>query len=479
MFFSIRTAYIKCLVKTIEHVFAGTEIIMRSLTPISIPAFFLGLVLCALLAAPASAQTIIRDREIEKTLSSWFTPVIEAAELSPDVVNVILVQDNQINAFVAGGPNVFFFTGLILETENPGELIGVMAHELGHIRGGHLIRGRQAMERASYETLIGTILGVGAAIATGEGEAAGGIAAGSQSQAMRRFLSHSRVQESSADQAALKYMERAEMNPDGLVSFFRKLKAKEGVISSQNVEYIRTHPLTTNRIAALEKGAMESPYSGKDWPEEWRVEYARMKAKLLGFINPGHVEWTYSQDNTSIPAEYARAIAAYRESRFEESLDRLDALIEREPKNPYFHELKGQVLVDAGRLEESLAPYRTSITLDPGAGLIRIALAHALIETSYAQDKKDRLREAVSHLEQAVKSEKYSPRLHRLLATAYGRLGQTGMAKLHLAEEAVLKRKWTIGLGHARAARRQFEEGSREHLHALDLIEFIQNNKKG
>ena len=434
---------------------------------------------CGVFTQSAYAQTIIRDREIEKTFTKWFSPVIEAAELNEDAINVILVKDNQINAFVAGGPNVFFYTGLLLETDDLGEIIGVFAHELGHIRGGHLIRGRKAMERASYEMIIGTLLGLGAAIATGEAGAASTLSAGSQSQAFRRYLSHSRVQESSADQAALNYLDKAGMNPEGLISFFHKLQTKHGGTHSHGAEYTRTHPLTANRIAALENEARKSPHLGKPWPDQWQEDYDRMKAKLLGFINPGHVQWIYATDDHSIDADYARAIAKYRQKNFQKSLDIIDSLIEREPQNPYFYELKGQVLVDAGRIEDSLAPYRRAVELDPEAGLIRTALAHALTETSYGEDKDNRLSEAIEHLTHALKTEKRSTRLHRLLATEYGCIGKTGQAKLHLSEEAVLRGKWSDAYQHAQAARRFFEQDTREHLQALDLIEYIEIQKKG
>ena len=401
-----------------------------SITLAIIPAILLGAILLISTSSASLAQTIIRDREIEKTFSTWFSPVIEAAELNEEAINVILVQDNQINAFVAGGPNVFFYTGLLLETDDPGEIIGVFAHELGHIRGGHLIRGRMAMERASYETLIGTILGLGAAIASGEGEAAGAIAAGSQSQALRRFLSHSRVQESSADQAALKYLNRAGMSPEGLISFFRKLQEKHGLVTGEGAEYTRTHPLTANRIAALENEAKKSPYFGRNWPPQWQEDYDRMQAKLLGFLQPGHVIWTYSESDTSIAAEYARAIADYRQGNTKESLSRLAELIGREPENPYFYELKGQVLVDDGRVSQALDPYRKAVSLDPKAGLIRIALAHALIESAGHSPENPAMNdspenaanntgtgsgpldEAITHLKEAARYETQIGRAH-------------------------------------------------------------------
>lgn len=456
---------------------------LRSIRIYLSPLLILTFVLITGLSSAAQAQTVIRDREIERVFSKWFEPVIEAAGLRPDNVNIILIQDSQINAFVAGGPNVFLFTGLLLETQDPSEILGVLAHELGHIRGGHLIRGRQALERASYEALIGTILGLGAAIASGDGAAAGAISSGTQSQAMRRFLSHSRVQESSADQAALTYLNKAGMSPKGLISFFDKLKEKESVVSSRQSEYSRTHPLTDNRIAALKSKARASPHYSKPLPQGWKQDYERVMAKLLGFIHPGHVAWTYSLSNRSIPAQYARAIAAYRTQNFEESLAILDTLIKSEPENAYFYELKGQVLVDAGRLEEAIAPYQKAVGLDPKAGLIRIALAQALIEIARSQNSTEtsrlKITQAINHLTQASKSEKRSGRLHRLLATAYGQIGKTGLASYHLGEEAVLRRKWKDAETHARSALRALPPESREHLKAQDLLEFIEIHKKG
>lgn len=432
----------------------------------------------------ASAQSIIRDREIEKMFSTWFAPIIDAANLNQNAVNVILVRDSQINAFVAGGPNVFFFTGLLMESRDPGEIIGVFSHELGHIRGGHLIRGRQALERASYETLIGTILGLGAAIASGQGGAAGAIASGTQSQALRRFLSHSRVQESSADQAGLNFMTTAQMSPKGLISFFETLQSKQSGPQSRQVEYTRTHPLTGNRISALVNEAQKSPYFDKEFPEQWYREYDLMRAKLIGFLQPGHVAWIYNQDDKTTPAQYARAIAAYRLNQFDQALKRVDALIKAHPNHAYFYELKGQILVDAGRLQDSLPPYRQALDLDPEAGLIGISLAHALIEASQSNAEQEQayLTEAIDRLKESSKTEERSSRLQRLMATAYGRLGQTGLASLHLAEEAVLRHKWKDARQHANIAKNALEETEQkvegDYLRVLDLIEFVDNNEK-
>tara|TARA_B100001989_G_scaffold162468_1_gene116680 strand:- start:184 stop:1539 length:1356 start_codon:yes stop_codon:yes gene_type:complete len=428
---------------------------------------------------PAFAQgrpalNIIRDEEIESVIREWTSPIFEAAGLDPKAVNIILVQNNALNAFVAGGSNIFIYTGLIEATDNPGELIGVIAHETGHISGGHLIKTRDALERASYESILGTILGVGAAIATGDSGAATAIAAGSNSVAQRRFLAHSRVQESSADQAALTYMQKAKMNPSGLSSFMDKLKAEIYRPYDQQSEYVLTHPLVENRITALNERIEESPYKAQPFPEKWKKQHALIKAKLMGFINPEQVSWTYDLTDRSTAAYYAKTIASYRMNLVEEAIDLASNLVKSHPQNPYFHELKGQILFEFGRVQESVPSYQKAVELLPDSGLIRIALAHALIESG---SDPQTLRGAIKHLEFAIKDEPRSSRIHRLLATAYGRLNDDTMAKLHLAEEAVLQRRYDYAKATASTILQSEKQGSVIWTRAQDIISFIDKQK--
>lgn len=433
--------------------------------------------LCAFYPFPSHAQlTLIRDTEIERMMEGWFYPVLQAANIGQNSVDVILVQDNQVNAFVAGGANIFFFTGLLEKTENPGEVIGVFAHELGHIEGGHLIRGREALEQASYESILGTILGVGAAIATGESGAAVAGSSGASSLAQRKFLATSRSFEASADQAALRSMEEAGVNPSGLVSFLEKLLEEELLTTSQQSEYVRTHPLTRNRVDALSARIEQSPHKDKPFPAQWMEEHRRMKAKLLGFINPPQVGWTYNDRDQSIAARYARTIAAYRQNRVQEALDKVDGLIEAEPQNPYFHELKGQMLVDFGRVEEALAPYQTAVSIMPKAGLIQTAYAHALIESSGSD--RARLNQAIKHLEIARVEEPRSHRVFRLLGTAHARLGNQAIGKLYLAEQLLLQRRYRDARFQAEGALEGLNPGTQEYLRAQDILKFIEQNTK-
>ena len=427
------------------------------------------------LAQGSEATILIRDAEIENTLKEWLEPLLKVAEMDPGRVKIIIVQNSQLNAFVAGGSNIFIYTGLIERTENPSELIGVMAHELGHIAGGHLIASRGAFERASYESILGAVLGIGAAIATGRGDAANAIIMGSNAMATSRYLSHSRLQESSADQAAMRYMDGAGMNTSGLPSFFKKLESEDLLPASQQSAYMRTHPLTRDRIEALEQKVTASPNHNKPFPLQWVEEHARIKAKLVGFITPQQVMWTYDDSNKSVAARYARSIANYKNNNVNEAIKEIDSLLAEEPNNPYFQELKGQMLVDFGRVKEALPFHRKAVELLPSSGLLRMALGHALIESGNGPEA---LREGITNLERALQDEPRSARVHRLLATAYGQLGQENIAKLHLAEEAVLQRRLEDGKVQATAVLETSPKDSREAIQARDILTEISNLKK-
>lgn len=442
--------------------------------------FLAGLLCVCLLIAQQAAHAqnspiIIRDTEIEDTFKEWAAPIVRTADMTTDSINIILVQSDDINAFVAGGNNIFFYTGLIERTDNPGELLGVFAHELGHITGGHLISGSGALERASYESMLGMVLGIGAAIATGNGQVASAIMAGSSSIAQRRFLSHTRVNESAADQAALSFLEHAGMSADGMVTFLEKLESEELLPSNQQSEYIRTHPLTQNRLQAVENRGASSPHHGKAWPDHWNDQHARMKAKLIGFISPGRVPWVYNDSDTSIPARYARTIAAYRTNEISKALDGIDSLLAQEPDNPYFHELKGQMLVDFGRVAEAVPSYRRAVELLPDASLIRIAYAHAMMEQGSASQST--LQDVINNLQRALTVERRSSRANRLLATAYGRMGREDIAKVYLAEEAVLLRNFDYAKRQAEAALPTLDENSREWIKAKDIIVYADTQK--
>lgn len=429
------------------------------------------------LSQKRGSQIIIRDTEIEAILKSWAKPIFEAAELDPNGVKFIIIQNPRINAFVAGGQNIFLYTGLLQQAESPQEIVGVIAHEVGHIAGGHLVRTRDALQTASYESLVGTLFGLGAALITGE---SGFVTLGSlgiQSQAQRRFLAFSRVQESTADQAALRYFEAAKMNPEGLVSFMGKLKNQELLPSSQQAEYVRTHPLTRDRVAALKHGWERSEFNESEYPSAWQDGFVRMQAKLIGFISPEQVRWTYDDQDISVIAKYARAISYYRQNKFDKALALMDEMLEAEPWNPFFMELKGQMLVDDGQVEKALPFYEASVKSFPQGALIRIDYAHALIEAA-GNNNEDRLKQAITHLQRAAQDEPRSPRIYRLLATAFGRMGQTPLATLYLAEEALLNRQISYAKRQAQTAIHGLEKDTAAWIRAQDILQAIERAEK-
>lgn len=445
---------------------------MRRIMSIAVaaPLAFGGAPVTPSFAAPGG-QTIIRDAEIEADLHIWTQDLFRAAGMSSDQVNIILVQSTDVNAFVAGGANIFIYTGLIDKTGNVGEVIGVIAHELGHIAGGHLTRTGEVAKNASFEAIIGALIGIGAAVATGDSAAAAaGIRIG-QGSAMNHFLAFSRVQESSADQAGYRFMTGAGYDPEGLPSFLEKLASQELLTISEQSQYVRTHPLSQDRVDALENKVQTSSLKGKAYPPNWTENYLRMKAKLLGFIAPQQVLYVYPSSDTSMPARYARAIAAYRTNHVEDAVKQINSLLVDEPNNPYFHELKGQMLFEFGKVPESIASYEKASTMLPASGLIRTAYARALVEG--ARNNPAMLQKAIAQLKRAEQDEPRSTEIKRLLATAYGRLGQEPQARVYLAEESLMKGRKSEAVRMAKVTLPQLPPNSAEAIRAKDIINTV------
>lgn len=444
---------------------------------IALFAAFLTVLCSSAYAQGLRGMTIIRDTEIEEALKQWTTPILHAANLNPDAVDIILVQSPELNAFVAGGSNIFIYTGLIAATKNPGELLGVIAHETGHIAGGHLIQGRQAMENASYEAMLAAILGIGAG-ALGGGDIAGAATVAGQGAALSSYLSHSRTQESSADQAAVRFLEAAGYNPKGMVSFMETMRDQELLPASQQNSYVRTHPLTRDRIETMEASVAKSSLLDKAYPAAWTNEFDRIRAKLIAFIEPQRVGWLYGEKDTSTSALYAKSIAAYRRSEKDKAVSLINQVLASEPNNPYAHEIKGQMLRDFGRLDEAAASYRKAISLKPDAALIRIDLAQVLIEQAGRGNANALYAEAEKQLDQAANVEKHSSNIHRLYATIYGRQGDESRARYHLAEEAALQGRTEEAQSLLSGAMPGLKPGTRTYRKALDLKLYLDTKPK-
>ncbi len=414
-------------------------------------------------AQPAHAQNmkIIRDDEIEETLRIFAKPILQQAGLSPSVVRMILVEDNSLNAFVAGGQNIFFHTGLLLQIKNPGELVGVIAHESGHIASGHLARLQVAAEDATMQALIGQILGLAVALGAQSGEAGMAIGSAAQSLALRGILRHSRVQEGAADQSGVRFLQEAGLPIDGFMTFMEQLASQELLPESQQSEYVRTHPISQDRVDFL-RNIIETSNRDGAIPASWDQRLQRLQAKLEGYLFPDRALLRRGDDTTT---RYAKTIAYYRKGDIDRALPLIDGLISAEPDNAYFHELKGQMLFERGRVAEALPAYKKAATLAPRAGLIAGAYGHALTEA-----KPPQLDEAIRQLQRAIDLEPRQSTFHQFLAIAYGRQGKEGLSRLHLAERSFLQRKYSDARTEANLAINALPPGpSRQR--ALDILD--------
>jgi len=418
---------------------------------------------------------LIRDAEIEGLLRLYTRPVFKAAGINPKAVRVYIINDERINAFVAGGQRIFVNTGLLTQAKTPNEVIGVLAHETGHIAGGHLARMGVEIDRASTTAIIGTLLGVAAmvgGVAADQGQAARagqGIMVGSQGLAQRNFLTYARSMEAAADQAALRYLTATHQSARGMLTLFNKL-ANQSIATLQNVDpYVLSHPMPFERIRNLEEAARKTAYFNQTDPPQLVLRHQLMQAKLVGFQQPAAIVFQrYPRSDTSLPGRYARAIALFRRGDTANALPVIDSLIRDLPQNPYFWELKGQALLEGGQPAAAVAPLHKAVSLLPNNGLIQMLLAQALIGTETRADAQ----EAVKMLKQAQRSEGDSASLYKFLGMAYGLSGDVARAELATAEFAFLQGDRKLAIDKAKSAQARFKTGTPEWIRANDILTF-------
>jgi len=424
----------------------------------------------AMAAQPVAAQgiSVLRDAETEQLLQDMIDPLAEASGLGEGAVEVVLVNNNSINAFVAGGQRVFVHSGLLNAAEDAGEVQGVLAHELGHITGGHINRFSEGAGNATRITLLSALLAAAVALAGG-GEAAMGVLAAGQQAAMGSFLSFNRTQEASADAAGAQYLSDAGISGQGSLRFFERLQNYEfrrGISQAQEREYGRTHPLSGNRIARLREDYIVDPAWEAPTDPDLQRRFERAKAKLYGFLAPPErVLTAYPIYLTDVPARYARAYAYHKDARIEEALAEVDALIAMEPGNPYFLELKGQVLLESGRVEAALPPLREATRLTGSNPLIASILGHALIAT----ENPDNLDEAESVLRAAIGRDRENPFAWYQLSVVYGQRGDTPRARLASAEQQIMAGNPQGALMNASVAEQTLPTGSPDWIRAQDV----------
>ena len=423
----------------------------------------------------ARSMPLIRDAEIEGLLRLYTRPIFKAAGINPSAVKVYVINDRRINAFVAGGQRIFINTGLLLQSDTPNEVIGVLAHETGHIAGGHLARMGVEIDSANYTSIIGMLLGLAAiagGVAAGNAEVAQagqGIMMGTKGLAQRNFLTYARGMEASADQAALKYLNATHQSAKGMITLFDTL-ARENLVALADVDpYVLSHPMPAERIHNLELAAEKSPYWNTKDPPALILRHQLVQAKLTGYIGGAQaVMQKYPSADQSMPARYARAIAMFRKGDIRNALTVIEGLTAELPENPYFWELKGQALLENGRAAEAVAPVQKALTLLPNNGLIQILAAQAYIDT----DKPDNATSAIRLLKQAQRSEGETPETYMLLARAYAQTGDIPRAELATAQSALLRGDKKLAMEKARSAQSQFKMGTPEWIRANDVLTF-------
>jgi predicted Zn-dependent protease len=418
----------------------------------------------------ATAQGLLRDTEIEATLRDLADPILLAAGLDPKQVEIYLVNDPDMNAFVAGGQNMFYHSGLIIEADSYNELLGVIAHETGHISGGHLARFAQDAGRsAAVPTLVA--IGLGAlAIAAGAPDAGAALIGGSTQFGLASVLSYRQDQEAAADQSAAAYLRAVGEPIDGLITFMERFRDLEAFSQARRYGYFRTHPLAATRVSALNTQKVRFPLEGWEADATRTERFEFMKAKLIGFLQPlGRVLRKYPESNDSLPAIYARAIATFQAGDMPRSLALTARLIEAQPDNPYFHELHGQSLFETGRIVDSIAPHRRAVELHEGSALLLVNLARSLIASNDTLDSPE-VVEAEALLRRAVVYEPNNAFAWLQLATAYDRLGRPGDARLAAAEAAYVRGARPEALSFARRAQAELEPGTPAFQRASDIV---------
>jgi predicted Zn-dependent protease len=435
----------------------------------------------ALAGLPARAQTgstagipMIRDAEIEQLLRDYTAPILRVAGLNQQNVQVVIIGDKSFNAFVMDAHRIFVNSGALMQATTPNQLIGVFAHETGHIVGGHLSKMRQELANATTAAIVTMLLGIGAAVA---GARSGNVNTGNvgaaafsapQSYLQHTLLAYARAQEEQADRAGVRFLTMTGQSAKGMYDTFKKF-ADEMMFSAAYVDpYVQNHPMPAERMAALTE-LVKTEYWDKKDPPELQFRHDMMRAKLYGFTERADVvSRRYPSTDTSMPARYARAIATYRFGDMRSALTQIGALIESMPSYAYFYELEGQVLLESGHPADAVAPLRRAVQLAPNPALIQILLSQALIATNNPKMAS----EAIPLLRAALVKEPESGDAYEQLAMAYGHNGNFADADLASAQAAFARGDSKTARELAARAKTRFPVGSPGWVRADDLVAF-------
>lgn len=405
------------------------------------------------------AISVIRDTEVESVVGTYLRQIFKAAGLNPDNAEVVLVNDSSINAFVAGGQTVFVHTGLITQSKAVDDLIFVLSHETGHIVGGHVVRGMGIYNKAQVTALVSTILG-GLVAMAGRPDAGMAVMMGGASSASGIFTAYRQSEESAADRTAVDILKKTNYSMKGFENTMKIIQAQERLVSDDEYSYMRTHPMTKDRIKSLER------FVDKSKPVRQDIRFDLIKAKLIGFLYEPQQTFAMYQNETGMASDYAKAVALYRSRRFNESQILLDKLIAQKSDYPYFYELKAQFYLETGQIDHAVYYYNKAIDLLPNASLFRLSLSQALLQNP----DNDRAKEAVEHLKYVLLHEKDTPLAWQLLATAYEQLGKQEEIPYVMAEYYRTLGDMKNAKKQAKKAIKTLPENSPNYIQAQDII---------
>jgi predicted Zn-dependent protease len=421
---------------------------------------------------------VLRDTETEQLLREYTRPILRAAGLEKQNIQMVILNDASFNAFVADGRRIFVNYGAILQSETPNQIIGVLAHETGHLAGGHLSKLREQLANAQTQMIIAMLLGAGALVAgasrgsnssgnNGLANAGAAAIAGPQEMIRRSLLSYQRQQEENADRAGVKFLTATQQSPKGMYETFKRFTS-ESLFAARGADpYLQSHPMPAERVAALQEFASTSPYWDKKDDPALQLRHDMVRAKISAFMErPETVYRRYPLTNDTMPARYARAISTYLHGDLRSALAQIDMLIQAQPNNPYFYEVRGQALLESGKPADAIPALRKAVALSNNAPLIEMLLGQALVgtdNTTYTDD-------AIRILRAAVAREPEAPLGYMQLAMAYGRKGDYAEADLASAQAAYLRGDNKTARELATRAKTRFAVGTPGWVKADDIV---------
>jgi predicted Zn-dependent protease len=427
------------------------------------------------LAEPEKGPPIIRDTEAEQLLRDYTRPILRTAGLEKQNIQVVILNESVFNAFVADGHRIFVNYGALMQAETPNQIIGVLAHETGHLAGGHLAKLREQLAQAQTQLIIAMLLGAGVMVAgarsgnsnSGLANAGAAALAGPQEMIRRTLISYVRQQEENADRAGVKFLTATGQSAKGMYETFKRF-TNDSLFAARGADpYLQSHPMPAERVAALEELARSSPYWDKKDDPALQLRHDMVRAKISAFMERQDTVYRrYPLSNDGLPARYARAITTYLHGDLRTALVQIDGLIQAQPNNPYFHELRGQALLEGGKAAEAIAPLRKAVQLSNNAPLIEMLLGQALVAT----DNKAYAEEAIAILRAAVARETEAPIGYTQLAMAYGRKGDFAQADLASAQAAFLRGDNKTARELASRAKTRFAIGTPGWVKADDIV---------